>query len=263
MFSVENLVLGYGTHSFVLDDISFVIEKESGTAIIGPNGCGKSTLLNALAGLLTPWDGEISFNRQPLSRLTTKQFAQQVALLPQTPQVPDDFTIYDLVSQGRFPYRNWLGFLSEQDHEIIHQAIAWVRLERLTYRLVSTLSGGERQRAYLAMALAQQPEVLLLDEPTTFLDICHQFEVMELIQRLNQEKGITVVMVMHNLNHALQYADDIIVLHNKKIFASGPPKETITPTLCENVFQIQARFIDDKLDGRKIFIPVGVVSEIN
>lgn len=261
MFSADDLVLGYGTHTHVLDQISFSIPIARSTAIIGPNGSGKSTLLKALSRLMLPWDGEILYDAEPLNRMNAKKFAQKVALLPQTPQIPDDFTVYDLVSQGRFPYRNWMGFLDPEDHEIINQAIAWVRMERMAYRMVSTLSGGERQRAYLAMALAQEPEVLLLDEPTTFLDVCYQFEVMELIQRLNQEKEITIVMVLHDLNHAMQYADEIMVIHERKIFAYGPAKEIITPQLCEQVFQIHARFIHEVHENRKIFIPVGVVEQ--
>jgi iron complex transport system ATP-binding protein len=259
VFSAENLVLGYGTHSYVLKEVSFAIPKNQATVIIGPNGSGKSTLLNALARIIAPWEGEIYFNNQPLKRLPVKEFARKVALLPQSPSVPDDFSIYDLVTQGRFPYRNWMGFMEEHDLDVIEQAIRWVGLERLSYRMVSTLSGGERQRAYLAMAMAQEPEVLLLDEPTTFLDISYQFEVMELIQRLNQEKGITIVMVLHNINQALQYADEVMVLHQRGIYAQGPPNVVITPQSCEDVFRVQASFVDVP-GGQKLFVPVGVVS---
>lgn len=261
MFKAENLALGYSTHTYVLRKTSFSILRGMNTVIIGPNGSGKSTLLNALSRLLLPWEGEIYYDGKPLRSLPVRQFAKKVALLPQTPQVPDDFTVYDLVSQGRFPYRNWLGFLSERDQQIVQQAIDWVGMARLSYRMVSELSGGERQRAYLAMALAQEPEVLLLDEPTTFLDICYQLEVMELIKRLNQEKGITIVMVLHNINHAIQYADEVIVLHRRQVYAQGHPDHVITPELCEEVFQVQARFLEGELEGRRIFIPVGVVSQ--
>lgn len=261
MYKAENLVLGYGTHSYVLHKSSFSIAPRKNTVIIGPNGSGKSTLLKALARLLHPWEGEILYGQRSLHKLPTHEFAKKIALLPQNPHVPDDFTVYDLVSQGRFPYRNWLGILKDEDQEVIDQAIEWVGMERLSYRMVSTLSGGERQRAYLAMALAQEPEVLLLDEPTTFLDICYQFEVMELIRRLNQEKGITIITVLHNINHAIRYADEILVLYQHQIHAQGTPDQVITPALCEQVFQVEARFVDDEYDGRRIFIPVGVVGD--
>jgi iron complex transport system ATP-binding protein len=261
MYKVENLVLGYGTHTYVLRKSSFSILPGKNTVIIGPNGSGKSTLLNALARLLIPWEGEIYYQDTSLRSLPTRQFAKKIALLPQTPHVPDDFTVYDLVSQGRFPYRNWLGFLKERDIQIIQQAIDWVGMGRLSYRMVSKLSGGERQRAYLAMALTQEPEVLLLDEPTTFLDICYQLEVMDLIRRLNQEKGITIITVLHNINYAIQYADQVIVLYGQQVHAQGHPEEVITPELCEEVFQVRSRFFKDEQEGRRIFVPVGVISQ--
>lgn len=259
MYRVENLVLGYGTHTYVLRKSTFSVLPGKSTVIIGPNGSGKSTLLNALARLLIPWEGEIYYQDTPLRSIPTRQYAKKIALLPQAPHVPDDFTVYDLVSQGRFPYRNLLGILSERDQYVIKQAIDWVDMERLSYRMVSRLSGGERQRAYLAMALAQEPEVLLLDEPTTFLDICYQLEVMGLIRRLNQEKTITIISVLHNINHAIQYADQVIVLYDRQIHAQGHPDEVVTPELCEEVFQVRSRFFEDEQEGRRIFVPVGVV----
>ena len=209
------------------------------TAIIGPNGCGKSTTLKALSRIL-PYKGSVTFKGNEMSALSQREFAKSLAILTQSPQAPSDLTVNDLVEMGRFPHRGFLGRGGKDDKEHVEWALAQTGVTAMRNRLLNTLSGGERQRAWIAMALAQRPEVLLLDEPTTYLDICHQLEIMQLIGRLNQELGLTVVMVVHDLNHAIMYADHVVVVKAGKLVTSGAPREIITADLLAEVFRVKA-----------------------
>ena len=217
-----------------------VIRFDEGvTCIVGPNGCGKSTTLKALSRIL-PYKGSVTFKGQEMSTLSQREFAKCLAILTQSPQAPSDLTVNDLVEMGRFPHRGFLGRAGKDDKEHVEWALEQTGVKEMRYRLLNTLSGGERQRAWIAMALAQRPEVLLLDEPTTYLDICHQLEIMQLIGRLNQELGLTVVMVVHDLNHAIMYADHVVVVKAGKLVTSGAPREIITADLLADVFKVMA-----------------------
>ena len=223
----------------IVHNLSLEIPEGKVTAIIGPNGCGKSTTLKALSRIL-PYKGSVTFKGNEMCALSQREFAKSLAILTQSPQAPSDLTVNDLVEMGRFPHRGFLGRGGKDDKEHVEWALAQTGVTAMRNRLLNTLSGGERQRAWIAMALAQRPEVLLLDEPTTYLDICHQLEIMQLIGRLNQELGLTVVMVVHDLNHAIMYADHVVVVKAGKLVTSGAPREIITADLLAEVFKVKA-----------------------
>ena len=223
----------------IVHNLSLEIPEGKVTAIIGPNGCGKSTTLKALSRIL-PYKGSVTFKGNEMSALSQREFAKSLAILTQSPQAPSDLTVNDLVEMGRFPHRGFLGRGGKDDKEHVEWALAQTGVTAMRNRLLNTLSGGERQRAWIAMALAQRPEVLLLDEPTTYLDICHQLEIMQLIGRLNQELGLTVVMVVHDLNHAIMYADHVVVVKAGELVTSGAPREIITADLLAEVFRVKA-----------------------
>ncbi len=223
----------------IVHNLSLEIPEGKVTAIIGPNGCGKSTTLKALSRIL-PYKGSVTFKGNEMSGLSQREFAKSLAILTQSPQAPSDLTVNDLVEMGRFPHRGFLGRGGKDDKEHVEWALAQTGVTAMRNRLLNTLSGGERQRAWIAMALAQRPEVLLLDEPTTYLDICHQLEIMQLIGRLNQELGLTVVMVVHDLNHAIMYADHVVVVKAGELVTSGAPREIITADLLAEVFKVKA-----------------------
>lgn len=223
----------------IVHNLSLEIPEGKVTAIIGPNGCGKSTTLKALSRIL-PYKGSVTFKGNEMTSFSQREFAKCLAILTQSPQAPSDLTVNDLVEMGRFPHRSFLGRAGKDDKEHVEWALEQTGVKAMRSRLLNTLSGGERQRAWIAMALAQRPEVLLLDEPTTYLDICHQLEIMQLIVRLNQELGLTVVMVVHDLNHAIMYADHVVVVKAGRLVTSGAPREIITSDLLAEVFRVKA-----------------------
>jgi iron complex transport system ATP-binding protein len=255
MLKINNLTMAYEGER-ILNNISFEVEKNKVTTLIGPNGCGKSTILKALSRGKKPESGEILLKSKNIHKVNEKTLAKIMSILPQSPKVPDDFSARDLVGYGRYPYMNWMGRLTKKDYDIIDWAIRETKIESLQHRQVSTMSGGERQRAWIAMALAQQPQLLLLDEPTTYLDICHQFEVLEIVRRLNKEMNITIVMVLHDLNQAARYSDKIIVIKDKKIYKEGKPHEIINKKLLEEVFNIKVKIFEDEENECPYFIPL-------
>lgn len=237
--SLKNVRVSVG-HKTLIDQINLEIPAGKITTIIGPNGCGKSTTLKAICRMMPFAAGTITVLGKDVEAYTFKEFARRVAILTQSPLSPADLTVRDLVAMGRFPYRGLLGGSSKEDDACIAWALQETALENLSIRLLSTLSGGERQRAWIAMALAQKPEVLLLDEPTTYLDICHQLEVLKLLQKLNAELHLTVVLVLHDLNQALMFSDYVAVIKKGHLVTAGNPKEIIKAELLHSVFNVKA-----------------------
>ena len=245
---------GYRGHE-VSRRLSLSIERGSRTALVGPNGSGKSTILKTLARLIKPLSGSVYLNGQDIGRLPTRKVARRMAILPQVHEVPPELTVLELVSQGRFPHVGTLRMLRQTDDEAVQEAIRLTRLEHLMDRPVDTLSGGEHQRAWMALALAQQTDLLLLDEPTTFLDVRHQLDLLGLVSRLNTDHGVTVVMVLHDLNHAARFADRMIAVLEGDVVADGPPAEVLTPGLLRECFGVEASVMQDPRTGAPMCIP--------
>ncbi|WP_326562483.1 ABC transporter ATP-binding protein [Micromonospora sp. NBC_01796] len=239
----------------VAEALSVAIPDHSFTVLVGPNGCGKSTLLRALARLLTPRRGTVHLDGRSIHELRAKEVARRLGLLPQTTVAPDGITVLDLVARGRYPHQGLLRQWSPADESAVADAMAATNVTDLAGRYVDELSGGQRQRVWLAMALAQQTPILLLDEPTTFLDIAHQIEVLDLVARLREEQGHTLVAVLHDLNHACRYATHLIAMRDGRVVAQGPPADIITADLVEEVFGLPCRVITDPESGTPLIIP--------
>ncbi len=250
----EDLTIGYDT-AIVSEHLSVRIPDGSFTAIIGPNGCGKSTLLRALARVLTPRQGMVLLDGKAIDRYRSKEVARRLGLLPQTSLAPDGIRVADLVGRGRAPYQNLIQQWRASDEDAVAAALAATRLTELSGRLVDELSGGQRQRVWVAMLLAQDTPIMLLDEPTTFLDIAHQYELMELFRTFHDE-GKTIVAVLHDLNQAARYADHLIVMRDGDIFSAGAPAEVITSRLVEEVFGLRALVYPDPVTGTPAVVPL-------
>ena len=255
---VENLNVSIAQQP-ILQDLSLDFAAGRRTAIVGPNGAGKSTLLRAVAGLNHDYTGSICLDGQEIRQLARQHMARKLAILPQGAAAPPDTTVGQLVDYGRFPYRSWFRTSdAKADREAVTWAMQVTKVTQFRDRQVQSLSGGERQRAFLAMALAQQPETLLLDEPTTYLDIAHQLEVMKIVTTINETYGMTVIMVLHDINHALQYADEIAVLKDKHIVAQGAPETVLTVEMLAKVFGVRADIFTNR-QGAKVLSPVELV----
>jgi ABC-type cobalamin/Fe3+-siderophores transport system ATPase subunit len=239
----------------IIQDLFVKIPSGKVTAIVGSNGSGKSTLLRTMARLLKPTSGTIYLDGTDIAKLSTKEMARKLAILPQGPEVPPGITVRDLVSYGRHPYQGLMGGYTKEDLEAINWAIKVTWLEKFVDRAVDTLSGGERQRAWIALALAQRTKILLLDEPATFLDIHHELEILTLVQELSRTYGITVGWVLHNLNNAAAYSDYIIMLRSGKIFAEGSPESVMTAEVIREVFDIDVTIMPDPESGSPICLP--------
>lgn len=250
-----DLRVGHGRGRDVLVGLDLAIAPRSVTALVGPNGSGKSTLLHALARVLSMRDGEVRLQGRPLAALGTREIARRLALLPQNATIPAGTTVAELVAQGRHPRAGLLGILGAQDDAAVAGALEVTGMTMWADARADRLSGGQRQRAWIAVALAQQTDLLLLDEPTTFLDVGHQVAVMHLIERLRSEEGKTVVMVLHDLNQAARHADRLVVLHEGRIVADGPPEEVLTVALLHEVFGLDAVVVPDPVTGRPMFVP--------
>ena len=243
----------------ILHNVNIEFTERKRTAIIGPNGAGKSTLLRVLAKLNTSYTGQVLMDGEDIRDISRKKYARRLAVLPQGLSAPADITVRALVDYGRFPYRSWhSGSRNDDDIHAVDSAIRYTKLEALRNRQVMSLSGGERQRAWIAMALAQQPDYLLLDEPTTYLDIAHQLEVMDIVRQMNREHGITAIMVLHDINHALQYADEIVVIKNHGIYAHGAPNDVLTVDMIGRVFGVKADIFRNSL-GASVLSPVSLI----
>lgn len=249
----RDLSIGYHQR-LIIEGLDVTIHRGGITTIIGPNGCGKSTLLRALGRLLPTRRGSVILNGADIATLRTRDVARQVGILPQSPAAPEGLTVSDLVSRGRHPHQSWMQQWSGADEREIAAALALTGMHGLEDRPLDELSGGQRQRAWIAMTLAQETPILLLDEPTTFLDLAHAVDVLELVDRLNRELGRTVVMVLHDLNLAARYSDRIIVMKDGEVVASGAPADVITAGLLLEVFGLQARVLTDD-DGALLVAP--------
>lgn len=255
----RSLEAGYESR-LVLQALELCIGEGEIVALVGPNGSGKSTLLRALGRVLKPRGGAVLLEGKTLAEWPTREVAKQLALLPQGPNLSNDLSVEELVWMGRSPYLGLLGIATPVDREAVDWAIKETAIEPLRPRRVASLSGGERQRVWLAMALAQQPRVLLLDEPTTFLDLSHQFEILDLIRYLNLEHGLTVVMVLHDLNQAARYADRIIVLQDGHVFDEGTPASVLTPETLSRVFGVKSQIMAGPDGIEMVIVPVGRTS---
>ncbi|WP_105035941.1 ABC transporter ATP-binding protein [Cryobacterium aureum] len=252
----EGITLGYD-HTPIIDGLDLEVIPGAITVIVGANASGKSTLLKGLARLLKPEAGQVTLGGRNIAALSGKKVATVVGLLPQQPIAPDGITVADLVGRGRYPHQGWFRQWSSTDDEIVAAAMAATNTQQLAARRLEDLSGGQRQRVWIAMALAQDPEILLLDEPTTFLDVTHQIEVLDLLLERNRERGTTVVMVLHDLNLAARYADHLVVMRAGSIVANGAPAETLTADIVRHAFDLEAAIVPDPVCGAPMIIPIG------
>lgn len=251
--SAEAIAIAYDKKS-IIDGLSLHIPQGQITTIIGANGCGKSTLLKGLTRLLPVSKGAVYLDGQSIATLATKEVAKKIALLPQVQEATDGTTVYELISYGRFPHQSYLGKLSQADKETIHWAMEATKVTTYANQPVDALSGGQRQRVWIAMALAQDTDTIFLDEPTTYLDMNHQLEILELLKTLNQESGKTMVMVLHDLNLSARYSDHLIAMKKGQIKYSGTVRDIMTPAIIQDIFQIKAQLIDDPIHNRPILL---------
>ncbi|WP_051208018.1 ATP-binding cassette domain-containing protein [Saccharospirillum impatiens] len=253
-FHIQDLTVGYDQH-VIIDRLTLSLGKGRLTALVGPNGCGKSTLLKSLAHLLKPQNGLVELeDGATLAELNTKAIARRIALLPQTPLVPEGIRVFDLVAYGRAPHLNAFGQLKDRDRERVRQAMARVDVTELAARPVTQLSGGQRQRVWMAMILAQDTDIVLLDEPTTYLDMAHQYDLLELVRQLIDD-GRTVITVLHDLNQACRFADELVVMKAGRIMAQGNPEVVMSESLLAEVFGLDARIVPDPESGTPLCVP--------
>ncbi|GAQ60483.1 ABC transporter ATP-binding protein [Streptomyces scabiei] len=252
----EGLRLAYDDR-IVVDGLDLVVPTGRVTAIVGANACGKSTLLRALARLLTPKAGAVHLDGRAVHTIPARTLARKLGILPQTPVAPEGLTVVDLVGRGRTPHQTWWRQWSRSDEEAVHEALRATGMTDLAHRPVDELSGGQRQRAWIAMAVAQGTPVMLLDEPTTYLDLAHQIDVLDLVTDLNRHRGRTVVMVLHDLNQACRYADHIIAMKGGRIVGEGAPADVITAETVEDVFGLRCVVGEDPVSRTPLVIPMG------
>ncbi|MGY4103560.1 ABC transporter ATP-binding protein [Nocardia sp. R16R-3T] len=252
----QDVTLGYGDR-VIVDGLDIDIAPGVVTTVIGPNGCGKSTMLRSLGRLLRPRQGRILLDGKAISMMKTKDVARIIGMLAQSPVAPEGLTVADLVARGRHPHQSWIRQWSATDEAEVMSALAATGIAVLADRALDELSGGQRQRAWISMALAQGTDILLLDEPTTYLDLAHSVEVLDLIDRLHDDLGRTVVMVLHDLNLAIRYSDQLIVMRDGRIVAQGAPADIIDVALLREVFDLDASVLEDPVSGRPMIVPIG------
>ncbi|WP_088008829.1 ABC transporter ATP-binding protein [Indiicoccus explosivorum] len=255
-FQAKQVVAGYERKT-VIDGVSLTVPSNKISVIIGANACGKSTLLKTLSRLNKASSGDITLDGKALSKIPTKQLARVLGLLPQSPIVPEGISVADLVGRGRFPHQSLLSGWSKKDYEAVAEAMRIMDITELANRSIDELSGGQRQRVWIAMALAQQTDILFLDEPTTFLDITYQVEILDLLTDLNRKYGTTIVMVLHDINLSARYADHIFALREGRLVAEGAPSEVITSERVRDIFGLDCLVIDDPVSGSPFAIPRG------
>ncbi|MEK3765861.1 MULTISPECIES: ABC transporter ATP-binding protein [unclassified Solibacillus] len=243
-FQVERLTTGY-ENTRIIENLNVSIQTGKITTIIGPNGCGKSTFLKTIGRILKKECGDIFLQEENMNTMSTKEIAKKLALLAQSPAAPGQLKVHELIAYGRYPHRKNVGRLTKEDIDKINWAMEVTHTEEFRDRELAALSGGQRQRVWLAMALAQETDILLLDEPTTYLDMAHQLEVLEIVQQLNKNFGCTIIMVLHDLNHAARFSDELIVMRKGKVLHTGTPVQIMTTEVLKEVFQIDAKIIVD------------------
>ncbi|MGX0052816.1 ferric hydroxamate/heme transport system ATP-binding protein [Staphylococcus capitis] len=256
----EQVKIGYGDTT-IINNLDVEVPDGKVTSIIGPNGCGKSTLLKALSRLLSIKDGAIHLDGQSIHAQSTKEIAKKIAILPQSPEVADGLTVGELVSYGRFPHQKGFGRLTAEDKKEIDWALSVTGTSEFRHRSINDLSGGQRQRVWIAMALAQRTDIIFLDEPTTYLDICHQLEILELVQKLNKEQGCTIVMVLHDINQAIRFSDHLIAMKEGNIVANGTTQEVLTKDILEKVFNIDVVLDEDPRTGKPLLVTYDLFSK--
>ncbi|MFT3886746.1 MAG: ABC transporter ATP-binding protein [Arachnia sp.] len=256
LLEAQRLSLGYRDRS-VIEGLDLSVPPGEITVIVGANACGKSTLLRSLSRLLAPREGQVLLDGKQVHQMPAKELARTLGLLPQSPIAPEGITVADLVGRGRHPHQKVFSRWTAKDDEAVAAALEATNTLDLAERAVDELSGGQRQRVWIAMALAQQTELLLLDEPTTFLDVSHQVEVLDLLTDLNQSSGTTIVMVLHDLNLAARYADHLVAIADGTVYQSGSPEEVLTTDMVRTVFGIDSQIIADPTSGRPLMLPLG------
>lgn len=256
----EKLHIAYGD-KLIVDGLYLTVPEGKVTALVGANGSGKSTILKTMARIMKPQKGGVFLDGKSIHRMQTKDVAKQLAILPQNPVAPEGLTVSELVSFGRFPHQRGFGSLGQEDREMVAWALDVTGMTEFSDRPVEQMSGGQRQRAWIAMALAQGTDILFLDEPTTFLDMAHQLEVLKLLERLNREEGRTIVMVVHDLNHATLYAHHIVAIKHGKVVHEGAPADVVHPDMLRDVFGIRADVIPDPRTGAPLCLPYALASE--
>lgn len=254
--SAHELSVGYDD-TLIIDKLDVDIPTGQVTTIVGPNGCGKSTLLRTLSRLLRPASGQVILDGESIASRNPKQVARTLGLLPQNPTAPDGLTVADLVSRGRHPHQSWYRQWSTADEIAVAEAMELTSITGLADRAVDSLSGGQRQRVWIAMTLAQQTDLVLLDEPTTYLDLAHAVDVLDLVDELRTEHGKTVVMVLHDLNLAARYSDSLIVMRAGAVVASGSPSHVLTPQLLQDAFGLDSQIVLDPISGTPMVVPIG------
>lgn len=251
--SGQQVEIGYGNNT-IINNLDVEIPDGKVTSIIGPNGCGKSTLLKALSRLLSINKGEITLDGKNIHTQSTKEIAKKIAILPQSPEVADGLTVGELVSYGRFPHQKGFGRLSAEDKQEIDWALKVTGTYEFRHRSINDMSGGQRQRVWIAMALAQRTDIIFLDEPTTYLDISHQLEILELVQTLNKEQGCTIIMVLHDINQAIRFSDYLIAMKDGSILANGNTEDVLTKEILEKVFNIDVVLSEDPRTGKPMLV---------
>ncbi|WP_064614102.1 ABC transporter ATP-binding protein [Listeria monocytogenes] len=249
---VRDVNFSYNGTDAILKNVSFTIQKNKINTIVGPNGSGKSTLLEILARLLSPNSGDVLLEGKSIFEWKAKEFAQNVAIVHQSNVLPNELMVKELLYFGRLPYKNWRMTRTKEDDLAVERALMQTELTEKAEKFVDSLSGGERQRVFIATALVQDTPILLLDEPTTFLDMYFQLEILELVKRLNQEENLTIIMILHDLNQALMYSDHLIVMKNGEVVAKGEPEELLTTDLIAETYGVVADVLNDANNGKYI-----------
>jgi iron complex transport system ATP-binding protein len=258
--STENLQIGYGD-KIIVEELNMQINKGEITTIIGANGCGKSTILKTMARVHAAKSGVVYLDGKMIHKIPSKEIAKKMAVLPQSPEAPSGLTVYELISYGRSPHQSGFGRLSDHDRKVIQWALDVTGLASFADQAVDALSGGQRQRAWIAMAIAQETDLLLLDEPTTYLDMAHQLEILQLLEKLNREEGRTIVMVIHDLNHAARFSHHMAALRCGKMIKEGTPEEVLTHDVLKEVFNIDAEIVKDPRTKKPVCLSYDLVQK--